>query len=98
MSTGANVQVGVFVLGVESEWLWSGIDGGRRDVVASPGLTRTTDLATNVKWLSLNSVRVGFVPADRWLVYGKGGVAFARERHNVSVVGSHRPRQRVVRR
>ena len=85
VSTGANVQVGVFVLGVESEWLWSGIDGGRRDVVASPGLTRTTDLATNVKWLSLNSVRVGFVPADRWLVYGKGGVAFARERHNVSV-------------
>ena len=45
--------------------------------------TQTIDLATKVDWLSLNSVRVGFVPMDRLMVYGKGGVAFAQERHNL---------------
>jgi len=83
VSSGANVQAGIFVVGVESEWLWTDINGGRRDVQSAFGITQTLDLATKVDWLSLNSVRVGFVPTDRWLVYAKGGVAFAQERHNV---------------
>ena len=45
------------------------------------GLTQTVDLSSKVDWLSLNSVRVGFVAADRWMIYGKGGVALARETH-----------------
>nr|WP_256473446.1 outer membrane beta-barrel protein [Bradyrhizobium sp. 170] len=39
-------------------------------------------MSSKVDWLSLNSVRVGFVAADRLLVYGKGGVALARESHH----------------
>ena len=46
------------------------------------GITQTTDLATRVDWLSLNSVRVGFVAAERWLVYFKGGIALASEKHD----------------
>jgi len=84
VSTGANVQAGIFVVGVESEWLWTDINGGRRDVTSFVGITQTLDLATKVDWLSLNSVRVGFVPMDRLMVYGKAGVAFAQERHDIN--------------
>ena len=82
-TTGASVQAGVFVLGAESEWLWTDIRGGSRTVTAfGGGATTTVELASKVDWLSLNSVRVGFVPADRWQVYGKGGVALAKEKHD----------------
>ena len=81
-TTGANVQAGVFVVGAESEWLWTGIQGGSRTATAfGGGLTQTQDLSSKVDWLSLNSVRVGFVAADRWMIYGKGGIALARESH-----------------
>jgi opacity protein-like surface antigen len=89
VSTGANVQAGIFVVGVESEWLWTGIKGGRRELTTLfGGATQTRDLATKVDWLSLNSVRVGFVPTDRLMVYGKAGVAFAQERHDINAAVS----------
>jgi opacity protein-like surface antigen len=84
-TTGVNVQSGVFVAGVESEWLWTNIRGGNQTSVSSFGVTSTLDIATRLNWLSLNSVRAGFIPADRWLVYGKGGIAFAKETHDLSV-------------
>ena len=81
-TTGVNVQAGVFVVGAESEWLWTGIQGGSRTATAfGGGFTQAVDLSSKVDWLSLNSVRVGFVAADRWMLYGKGGVALARETH-----------------
>ncbi|MBR1272908.1 porin family protein [Bradyrhizobium sp. AUGA SZCCT0222] len=86
LSTGANVQAGVFVVGAESEWLYTDVKGGRRDVQnLGFGFTQTSDLASKVDWLWLNSVRVGFVAADKWLVYAKGGVAFAHEKHNLAI-------------
>jgi opacity protein-like surface antigen len=86
VTTGASVQAGVFVVGAESEFLWTGIRGSRRDVTNfGGGLTQTIDLASKVDWLSLNSLRVGFVPADRWQVYGKGGFALAHETHDLGV-------------
>jgi hypothetical protein len=64
----------VFVVGAESEWLWTGIQGGNRTVTTfGGGFTQTQDLSSKVDWLSLNSVRIGFVAADRWMIYGKGG-------------------------
>jgi outer membrane immunogenic protein len=81
-TTGASAQSGVFVLGAESEFLFTGIRGSRRDVTTFGAFTQTIDLASKVDWLSLNSVRVGFVPADRWQVYGKGGFALAHETHD----------------
>jgi opacity protein-like surface antigen len=83
VTTGTSVQAGVFVVGAESEWYWTGIRGSRQDTVNfGGGFTQTVTLASKVDWLSLNSVRVGFVPADRWQVYGKGGIAFAYETHD----------------
>jgi outer membrane immunogenic protein len=81
-TTGASVQAGVFVVGAESELLWTGIRGSRRNTDTFFDITQTVDLASKVDWLSLNSVRVGFVPADRWQVYGKAGIALAHETHD----------------
>lgn len=82
--TGTNVQAGAFVFGAESEWMWAGVKGSTR--FARPFLangSQTFDLATSMDWLSLSSVRAGFLAADRWLIYVKGGVALAREDHTL---------------
>jgi opacity protein-like surface antigen len=87
--TGTNVQAGAFVFGAESEWMWSGVKGSTR--FARPFLTtglQTFDVATTMDWLSLSSVRAGFVAADRWLVYAKGGVALAREDHALGLLAT----------
>lgn len=80
--TGTNVQVGAFVFGVESEWMWSGAKGGAHITQNFGfGASQVSDLSSRIDWLSLSSLRAGFVAADRWLVYFKGGVALARETH-----------------
>jgi opacity protein-like surface antigen len=35
-----------------------------------------------MKWLGMVTGRVGYTPVDRWLVYGKAGVAIADEHHD----------------
>ena len=84
--TGTNVQAGAFVVGVESEWMWSGVTGSRRVVQAlGGGVTQANDFSSRIDWLSLNTARVGFVAADRWLAYFKGGIALAKESHTLAV-------------
>ena len=81
-TVGANAQAGAFVLGVESEWLWTGIKGDTQFLLGLGGAaTQQTDLSNRLDWLSTASMRFGFVAADRWLVYLKGGVALAKEQH-----------------
>jgi opacity protein-like surface antigen len=81
---GVNVQSGSFVFGVEGEWMWTGIKGGQTVVQTAPGTTQTTTLGTAIDWLAIASARAGFVVRDRWLVYGKAGVAIADEKHSVT--------------
>ncbi len=74
---GFNYQIQQFVLGVEGDFSWSGINGGTTTgaVVGAPlGTTFNTD----VNWVSTLTGRLG-IAFDRWLVYGKGGVAWANE-------------------
>jgi outer membrane immunogenic protein len=79
---GANAQAGVFVLGVEGEWMRSGIKGSTdlfKDL--GEGASATARLESKIDWIAIASARAGFVVGDRLLVYGKGGIAFAKERH-----------------
>jgi outer membrane immunogenic protein len=81
-TAGVNAQAGVFVAGVEAEWMWTRLTGGASKTVPGlPGQLVTTAFSTRVDWLALASARIGFVAADRWLVYAKGGVAVAHEDH-----------------
>ena len=82
---GTNAQVGAFVFGVESEWIWSGLKGAAHNLQNLTGGPTLADASNKIDWLSLSSLRAGFVAADRWLVYFKGGVAIARETHGVSL-------------
>jgi outer membrane immunogenic protein len=67
---GFNYQVGQFVFGVEGDVTGTGMKGG------AAALGSTFD--TKVDWTSTLTGRAGLA-FDRWLVYGKGGVAWAGE-------------------
>jgi outer membrane immunogenic protein len=74
---GFNYQINQFVLGVEGDFSWSGINGGTTisPTLAAPlGSTFNTD----VNWVSTLTGRAGLA-FDRWLVYAKGGVAWAND-------------------
>jgi outer membrane immunogenic protein len=80
---GANTQAGAFVAGVEAEWMWGRVNGALSFVAPIVGAlgTQASALTSNIDWLAMATVRLGFVAADRWLVYGKGGIAVAHENH-----------------
>jgi outer membrane immunogenic protein len=68
---GANVQFNRLVLGVEGDFDWTGLKGSGTDSIGD-------SINTNTEWTSTVTGRVG-AAFDRLLVYGKGGIAFARE-------------------
>jgi outer membrane immunogenic protein len=76
---GCNQQFGQWVLGLDSDFAWSGID---ESLTAShalvPGLVGAfTETATqNVDWYSTTRGRVGYA-YDRWLFFVAGGLASA---------------------
>lgn len=72
---GFNYQIGQFVLGVEGDWSWSGMS------TSSTSLASTFN--TDVDWTATVTGRAGLA-FDRWLVYGKGGVAWARDRFSTN--------------
>ena len=83
---GVNVQSGVFVFGVEGEWIWTGIKGGQTFTTAfGGGFSQTTTLETRIDWLAIASARAGFVVGDKLLLYGKGGLAIAEEKQSATV-------------
>jgi outer membrane immunogenic protein len=82
---GVNVQSGVFVFGVEGEWMRTGIKGGQTFTDAFLGLSQTTTLETSIDWLAIASARAGFVVGDKLLLYGKGGLAIAEEKQSATV-------------
>jgi outer membrane immunogenic protein len=68
---GANYQLNRLVLGVEGDFSWTGLRGSGADLIGDT-------IATNTHWTSTVTGRVG-AAFDRLLIYGKGGVAFARD-------------------
>jgi len=72
---GANYQVGQFVFGVEGDMSGSGIKGGANVLGAT--------FNTNVDWTATLTGRAG-IAFDRWLVYAKGGAAWAHDRYSTN--------------
>jgi len=68
---GANVQFNSLVFGVEGDFDWTGLKGSGADSVGN-------SINTETEWTSTATGRIG-AAFDRLLVYGKGGVAFARD-------------------
>lgn len=67
-TVGANAQFGNFVLGVEGDLAWSGVDGSA--TCAAPAFTCTGSL----DWLSSGKLRAG-VAVDQVLLFGTAGIS-----------------------
>jgi opacity protein-like surface antigen len=81
---GVNAQSGRFVFGVEGEVLATGIkDNFAWSQVVGPTSLGIT-YASKIDWLALATARAGFVVGDKWMLYGKGGLAIAEEQHTAS--------------
>jgi opacity protein-like surface antigen len=79
---GFNQQVGNLVFGLEADASWSGMKGSRFEDISFPFQVSDFNqtVATKIDSVVSAAGRLG-VAVDRWLVYGKGGLAWARETH-----------------
>jgi opacity protein-like surface antigen len=72
---GYNAQFGgAWLFGLEGDMSWTNADGSSPN---QPPFLPTSSSETQEHWLSTARVRLGAVPADRWLAYVTGGVAWA---------------------
>lgn len=78
---GFNYQTGNFVLGLEGSFAGAAIDGSsdNEDSIdlgfATVGLAAETE--TEINWLATATGRVGYLVSDNFLLFAKGGAAFA---------------------
>jgi outer membrane immunogenic protein len=79
---GYNYQfAGSWLIGVEGDFSWSGIDGEHSGFSTIPPFTaggaapRFNDSHSNVNWLATATARLGYA-VDNWLFYAKGGAAW----------------------
>ena len=79
---GFNYQINQLVLGIEGDVSWANLKGGSAQTfgLAAP---ITSTFNSEVDWTSTLTGRLG-VAFDRWLVYGKGGVAWAGDRYSTT--------------
>lgn len=70
---GAQVQWGQWVAGIEGSYSWTDIN----ETVASTAVAGKS-AALDIRQIGTIAGRLGWTAGDRWMVYGKGGVAFAR--------------------
>jgi outer membrane immunogenic protein len=75
---GANWQINALVLGIEGDFDWTGLKGSGHDSLGNT-------INTNTQWTSTVTGRIG-AAFDRLLVYGKGGVAFARNDDSLNTI------------
>jgi outer membrane immunogenic protein len=79
---GFNRQFGRFVLGIEGDISWSGIEGNATDVAPFAG----DQYNSKAKWLGTVTGRFGYV-VDHALLYAKAGGAFGDFEYNYHAVG-----------
>ena len=72
---GFNYQIGQFVAGIEGDFSWTGLKGETS--------TLASTFTSEVDWTSTLTGRLGFA-WDRFLVYGKGGFAWARDTYTTN--------------
>ena len=74
VQAGGNWQFNRLVLGVEGDFGYAGLNGNGGDSLGNA-------IGTGTNWTSTVAGRVG-AAFDRLLIYGKGGVAFARDQNS----------------
>jgi len=70
---GYNYQIGQFVLGIEGELSWSGIDGD--ETSTNPANLRYAMTHTKLPWIADVAGRAGYA-WNNWLLFAKGGAVW----------------------
>jgi outer membrane immunogenic protein len=88
---GDRYQFGKLVIGWEADMTWGNMNGTSTTTFGPsfiPGLTFTRAITADTKWAGTATSTVG-IAHDRWLIYGKAGVAWAKTdfTDNWTVVG-----------
>jgi outer membrane immunogenic protein len=85
---GCNYQTGSWVFGAETDIQGSGIRGSSS--VFSPSIAGSdpTNATGNerIDWFGTARGRIGFTPANNWLIYGTGGLAYGGVRNSATLV------------
>jgi outer membrane immunogenic protein len=79
---GFNYQINQFVFGVEGDVSWANLKGSST-LPGFVGAPAGQTFNSEVDWTATLTGRVG-IALDRWLVYGKGGVAWAGDRYSTN--------------
>lgn len=75
---GFNHQAGNFVFGLEGSFATADINGSASgDLPIGGPLGFTAETETDINWLATATGRVGFLVSDDFLIFAKGGAAFA---------------------
>jgi outer membrane immunogenic protein len=78
-----------WLVGIESDFQWSGINGSVSGTNAPFGLGPMTSMEDErLKWFGTARARLGYLPADRLLTYATGGFAYGRIDHSGSYVNN----------
>lgn len=82
---GYNFQFGQWVLGLETDFQWSGIKGSASQTLTTTPLglpiTLTGNTNTELNWFGTLRPRLGFLVSDRALFYATGGLAYGEVTH-----------------
>lgn len=83
---GCNYQVNSFVVGLEADLDWANITGSQTiNTSGVPGFVPGFfSSGQTLDWLGTVRGRLGFTPADRWLVYVTGGLAYGQTSYNLN--------------
>jgi outer membrane immunogenic protein len=80
-TVGCNVQLSNFVIGIENDFSWTNKQGSAINLLP---FDTTSTSSTREKWLDTLRGRFGYVPWERFMIYGTAGVAFANIQAAVS--------------
>jgi outer membrane immunogenic protein len=88
---GMRYQFGKLVIGTEADITWGGVNGTStttfNPVGTPPGLFNLTrSISTNTNWTGTATNSIG-IAHDRWLIYGKAGVAWAHTNYTDNWTG-----------
>ncbi len=93
VNTGAGVlggaQVGCdyqfasnWVIGAAGDFSWASIDGQATDPFFTGKYGNPITLSSKTEWLATATARLGYT-WDRWMIYGKGGAAWAHDKYSI---------------
>jgi outer membrane immunogenic protein len=85
---GDRYQFGKLVMGWEADMVWGSNSGTSTTTFGAPLLPPTRSINVNSKWTGTATSSVG-IAHDRWLIYGKAGVAWSHSDYtdNWTIVG-----------